>query len=138
VQDIVVGNKNFTDVTKPSEIVQLLLNDEQLATLNNTTPPTMSDNHGDAKGMSGHAGGPDLWNDEEDNFFGHSGNIATAVASDVVDADTPISNSTRGKKRKAGTSNVPRGRKSTAARKNPEKGVAKSQTVAHIGGSTSS
>jgi hypothetical protein len=36
VQDIVVGNKNFTDVTKPSEIVQLLLNDDQLANLDSS------------------------------------------------------------------------------------------------------
>ena len=33
VQDIVVGNKTFTDVAKPSEIVQLLLNEDQLANL---------------------------------------------------------------------------------------------------------
>jgi DNA helicase INO80 len=96
----------------------------------------MSENHGAARGTSGHAGGPDLWNDEEDNFFGHSGTIATTVASDVVDADTPISTSTRGKKRKAGTKSVPRGRKSTAGRKNLEKGVTK--TAAHIGESTPS
>ena len=31
VQDIVVGNKQFTDVAKPNEIVSLLLNDDELA-----------------------------------------------------------------------------------------------------------
>lgn len=117
-----MGNKNFTDVTKPSEIVQLLLNDEQLATLNNSTSSSMSKNH--MEGTNDQPGGPvqDLWNDDEDNFFGHT-STANAVAPDVVDADTPIPSSTRGKKRKAGTTGATRGRKSTAARKNLEKGV---------------
>jgi chromatin-remodeling ATPase INO80 len=120
-----VGNKNFTDVTKPSEIVQLLLNDDQLATLNTSTSPSMSTNQGTTEGTKNSAGGPvqDLWNDEEDNFFGHSGTTATTVAPDVVDADTPISNSTRGKKRKTGTTGATRGRKSTVTRRNLEKGA---------------
>lgn len=120
-----VGNKNFTDVTKPSEIVQLLLNDEQLAALNTSTSSGMSTSHGAAEGTANHVEGPvqDLWNDEEDNFFGHSATTAMAVASDVVDAETPIPSSTRGKKRKTGTTGTARGRKSTVARKNPEKGA---------------
>jgi DNA helicase INO80 len=120
-----VGNKNFTDVTKPSEIVQLLLNDEQLAALNTSTAPSMSTSHGAIEGTPNHAGGPvqDLWNDEEDNFFGHSGTLVTAAASDAVDADTPIP-STRGKKRKSGTTGTARGRK-PAAKKNSEKGTTK-------------
>ncbi len=35
VQDIVVGNKQFTEVAKPKEIVSLLLNDDELANLEN-------------------------------------------------------------------------------------------------------
>lgn len=114
-----MGNKNFTDVTKPSEIVQLLLNDEQLAALNTSTPTT---SHGAIEGTTNQAGPmQDLWNDEEDNFFGHSGTLATAAASDAVDPDTPIP-STRVKKRKSGATGTTRGRK-PAAKKNPEKGT---------------
>lgn len=135
VQDIVVGNKNFTDVTKPSEIVQLLLNDEQLATLNTSTSPSMAGNRG-TEGTSNHVGGPvqDLWNDEEDNFFGHSGTTATAIPSDVVDADTPYPGSIRGKKRKTGTTGTTRGRKS---RKPLEKGVTKNLKAVSVKESTS-
>jgi len=130
VQDIVVGNKNFTDVTKPSEIVQLLLNDEQLATLNTSASPNMSANHSTAEGTSNHAGGSvqDLWNDEEDNFFGHSGITATAVTTDVVETDAPVPSSYRGKKRKTGTTGTTRGRKSTVARKNLETGTTRTAT----------
>ncbi|OJT09488.1 hypothetical protein TRAPUB_14022 [Trametes pubescens] len=70
VQDIVVGNKTFTDVTKPSEIVQLLLNEDQLASLEASG------------GTSGKAAGKkpagadapvqDLWNEEGDEFFGQA------------------------------------------------------------------
>lgn len=130
-----MGNKNFTDVTKPSEIVQLLLNDEQLATLNTSTSPSMAGNRG-TEGTSNHVGGPvqDLWNDEEDNFFGHSGTTATAIPSDVVDADTPYPGSIRGKKRKTGTTGTTRGRKS---RKPLEKGVTKNLKAVSVKESTS-
>lgn len=70
MQDIVVGNKTFTDVTKPSEIVQLLLNEDQLASLEASG------------GTSGKAAGKkpagadapvqDLWNEEGDEFFGQA------------------------------------------------------------------
>ncbi|KAF9068102.1 SNF2 family N-terminal domain-containing protein [Rhodocollybia butyracea] len=64
VQDIVVGSKNFTDVAKPSDIVQLLLNDEQLANLNTTG----SQGDADRKGK-GVADTRDLWLEEGDEFF---------------------------------------------------------------------
>lgn len=87
----------------------------------------MSTNHGAAEGTANHnhTGGPvqDLWNDEEDNFFGHSGTLAMAAVSDTVDADTPIPSSSRGKKRKTGTTGGARGRSKPVAKKNPEKGV---------------
>lgn len=112
-----MGNKTFTDSTKPSDIVQLLLNDEQLATLNasaasNPTPDITG-------GISGDTEEPvqDLWNDEEDNFFGHS---APTITPDGDEGGTPIPASTRGKKRKAGTTSAPRGRKSTGKKKASE------------------
>ncbi|KAF5377629.1 hypothetical protein D9615_005291 [Tricholomella constricta] len=115
VQDIVVGNKNFTDVTKPSEIVQLLLNDEQLATLNTSTAPQLPGGQ-HPEGTSS-AEKQDLWNDEEDNFFGHSGPSAATLAQDRDDNGTPIPTSTRGKKRKPGATGAPRGRRPTGKRK---------------------
>lgn len=71
VQDIVVGNKTFTDVAKPSEIVQLLLNDEQLAGLDTsaTKALTSEDNHMVRTGGEERDTMRDLWNEEGDDFF---------------------------------------------------------------------
>lgn len=109
VQDIVVGNKQFTDVTKPNEIVSLLLNDDELANL---------ENQGSASSISGkrsnkRAAGStdetsqavrDLWAEEGDDFFGHSGPAASATITDVPEDDdmtpVPASVSMRGKKRR--------------------------------------
>ncbi|EGO04005.1 hypothetical protein SERLA73DRAFT_102360 [Serpula lacrymans var. lacrymans S7.3] len=83
VQDIVVGNKNITDVAKPSEIVQLLLNDDQLAGLDPSGNVGLSSQQtGKRQAKAAPSGGEperDLWNDEGDDFFGHStGPSATA------------------------------------------------------------
>jgi DNA helicase INO80 len=108
VQDIVVGTKNFTEVAKPSEIMQLLLNDEQLATLDTTVTSAQ-----DVK-TSGDAAARDLWNEEGDDFFGHSGPNSGLAGADVADDENggPVPTaSTRGKKRKPGGTGAPRGRK---------------------------
>lgn len=118
VQDIVVGNKSFTDVAKPSEIVQLLLNDEQLATLDTSAAPSLSSKQ-TGKQCDGEEPVRDLWNDEGDDFFGHSGPAATTGIVPEAGEDengTPIP-SARGKKRKPGAAGVTRGRKSTGKRK---------------------
>lgn len=113
VQDIVVGSKTFTDVAKPSDIVQLLLNDEQLANLDTSTVAGSSKNTS-KQPEGGDAPVRDLWNDEGDDFFGHTGatNGSAALAGDVVEDEngTPIP-SARGKKRKSGATGAPRGRK---------------------------
>ncbi|KAH0590582.1 hypothetical protein H2248_000718 [Termitomyces sp. 'cryptogamus'] len=109
VQDIVVGNKNFTDVTKPSEIVQLLLNDEQLATLTSSAPQVPNGQSAATTNGGEKRPAQDLWNDEEDNFFGHSTPLASAPDGD--DQGTPVYTSTRGKKRKSGATGAPRGRR---------------------------
>jgi DNA helicase INO80 len=120
VQDIVVGNKNFTDVTKPSEIVQLLLNDDQLANLDTSTARDLSSTKAgkQQEGAPGDADEPvrDLWNDEGDDFFGHAGPTGVSTAVDAVEDEsgTPIPSSVRGNKRKPG---APRARKSTGGKK---------------------
>lgn len=109
VQDIVVGNKNFTDVTKPSEIVQLLLNDEQLASLesSNRLLGTRKDKSAEEK-RSNQESVRDLWNEEGDDFFGHT---APTPAERPDDETLPVASaSTRGKRRKSGTTST-RGRK---------------------------
>ncbi|KAH9944513.1 SNF2 family N-terminal domain-containing protein [Epithele typhae] len=69
VQDIVVGNKTFTDVAKPNEIVQLLLNEDQLANLDVNSGGASSKAAG--KRPAGAEGASiDLWNEEGDEFFG--------------------------------------------------------------------
>lgn len=117
MQDIVVGNKTFTDVTKPSEIVQLLLNDEQLATLNASAASNLTTNK--TGGISGDGEEPvqDLWNDEEDSFFGHSAPTAPSIAPDGDDVATPMPTSTRGRKRKPGMTGGSRGRKPAGKKK---------------------
>ncbi|KAF8973906.1 SNF2 family DNA-dependent ATPase [Flammula alnicola] len=111
VQDIVVGNKTFTDVTKPSEIVQLLLNDEQLASLesSNRLPGTRKDKSTDEKASNQEAV-RDLWNEEGDDFFGHTA-PAPVERQDEDSVVTVASQSTRGKRRKLGTTGATRGRK---------------------------
>ncbi|KAJ3517373.1 hypothetical protein NLJ89_g556 [Agrocybe chaxingu] len=108
VQDIVVGNKNFTDVTKPSEIVQLLLNDEQLASLESSKlSGTRKEKTGDAKQNQDSV--RDLWNDEGDDFFGHT-TPSTAERQD--DDNLPMAmQSTRGRRHKTGATASTRGRK---------------------------
>ena len=114
VQDIVVGNKNFTDVTKPSEIVQLLLNDEQLASLQSSSQlPANERARSTGEKPSHQEPMQDLWNEEGDDFFGHT---APAPAERQDEDNTAMtSQSTRGNRRKSGTT---RGRK-TGPKKKP-------------------
>jgi DNA helicase INO80 len=109
---LVVGNKNFTEVTKPSEIVQLLLNDDQLANLGASGElsekqagkrPARPDD-GNGKQMQ------DLWNEEGDDFFGHSGTAGTELIEEDKDAGTPVPSVSVSKKRK-GPTGAPRGRR---------------------------
>ena len=79
-----VGNKQFTEATKPSEIVSLLLNDEELANLGNASSVVdasasgngMSEKRAGKQPAGAATGGPsgvrDFWNEEGDDFFGQS------------------------------------------------------------------
>lgn len=91
-------------MAKPSEIVQLLLNDEQLANLDTKNLPT---NRINAKAADGTV--RDLWNEEGDDFFGHSGSGATAEPNDEDSGSMALQN-TKGKRRKTGAGAI-RGRK---------------------------
>lgn len=116
VQDIVVGNKNFTDVTKPSEIVQLLLNDEQLASLQSSNQLAASEQaKSTGERLSQQEPMQDLWNEEGDDFFGHTAS-APAERQDE-DNIAMTSQSIRGNRRKSGTG-TNRGRK-TGSKKKP-------------------
>ncbi|KXN89905.1 Putative DNA helicase INO80 [Leucoagaricus sp. SymC.cos] len=123
VQDIVVGNKTFQDMAKPSEIVQLLLNDEQLANLDTNNLPS---NHMSAKAVEGTV--RDLWNEEGDEFFGHSGPPATAEQNDD-DSGAAIAQSTKGRKRKTG-SGAGRGRKPGTKKKDVAAAIAATDEMA--------
>ena len=111
-----MGNKNFTDVTKPSEIVQLLLNDEQLASLQSSSRPSANEQ---AKSTGGKATQQepmqDLWNEEGDDFFGHTASVP-AERQDEDNIAMP-SQSIRGNRRKSGAGTA-RGRK-TGSKKKP-------------------
>lgn len=123
VQDIVVGNKNFTDVTKPSEIVQLLLNDEQLANLDPATATQgLASQDVPAEGLSSTAPVRDLWNDEGDDFFKPSNGAQASLGNGT--SNTPNEEETgapvpaaRSKKRRTGAAGSRKGgkRKSIAS-----------------------
>lgn len=125
VQDIVVGNKNFTDVTKPSEIVQLLLNDDQLAGIDSHDVSGLSSKKSGKRAAGSNDGGGDtardLWNEEGDDFFGHAVNAATVDKGNQGES-APVPS--RGKKRKAGASGVrpKKGGSKQSARKRVEAG----------------
>ncbi|KAF9044838.1 hypothetical protein BDZ89DRAFT_1058935 [Hymenopellis radicata] len=112
VQDIVVGNKNLTDVAKPSEIVQLLLNDDQFGDMKGSSAADLSSNN---KSSGSGLADRDLWDEEGDDFFGHT--VSNTAAAQPGDFGTPseeaVVSSTRGKKRKPST----RGRKPGGRRK---------------------
>jgi len=112
VQDLVVGNKSFTDVTKPSEIVQLLLTDDQLANLD-ASGSTSKASGQTASSQAGAGPMRDLWNEEGDDFFGHSATInSTETAEEDRDGNgpAPVSAPPPTKKRK-GATGAPRGRR---------------------------
>lgn len=118
VQDIVVGNKNFTDVTKPSEIVQLLLNEDQLASLDGANASVKG--KGKSVPSSTQANGSavrDLWNDEGDEFFGQPASAQPGPGSNADGADddsappAPISTGRGRGRRRKGEAAATRGHK---------------------------
>lgn len=99
VQDIVVGNKQFTDVTKPKEIVSLLLNDDELANLDKSDAGKNDNRAGDAASQAARA----LMADEEDDFFSNNGPNNDTTGVDLGENEEEGENpgpSVRGKKRK--------------------------------------
>ena len=97
MQDIVVGNKNFTESNKPSEIVQLLLTPDQLANLDSNNANNANNAKKNGKkpaGQANPADGPvrDLWNEEGDDFFGNSNapTNGTSGIQEVDDEGTPV------------------------------------------------
>lgn len=105
VQDIVVGNKTFTDVTKPSEIVQLLLNEDQLANLDTSSAAASKKNGKKPAGQGEQDGAAvrELWNEEGDDFFGHVAPPQTTVNTPAEPAEeegTPVPVSGRGRRKR--------------------------------------
>ncbi|CAE6399383.1 unnamed protein product [Rhizoctonia solani] len=82
VQDIVVGNKQFTEATTSKEIVSLLLDDDQLANLATKGMPDTAQPAGSSALITSNR---DLWADEGDEFFGSS----TLAAKENVEEATP-------------------------------------------------
>lgn len=91
MQDIVVGSKNLTDIAKPSEIVQLLLNDDQLGELKASSGDLTPN---DKTGISD----SNIWDEEGDDFFGHSVTNAGVSQSADFTEEGPVVTSTRGRK----------------------------------------
>jgi chromatin-remodeling ATPase INO80 len=74
VQDIVVGNKQLMDIAKPSEIVSLLLNDDELANLGSTATLSRADVREQPPKPFPQVS-RDLWVDDGDDFFGATSNV---------------------------------------------------------------
>lgn len=64
-----MGNKQLMDIAKPSEIVSLLLNDDELANLDSAANFSGQD-RGDQLDKSFPRESRDLWVDDGDDFFG--------------------------------------------------------------------
>ena len=99
--------------------MQLLLNEDQLANLDNTTAsasaPSKKSGKKAAQGETGDSAVRDLWNEEGDEFFGQSaagptGSGGSGEPADEDESQVPTPTSGRGRKRRGdGTST--RGRK---------------------------
>ncbi|TFK30564.1 DNA ATP-dependent helicase [Coprinopsis marcescibilis] len=110
VQDIVVGNKTLTDITKPSEIVHLLLNDEQLASLDQSGLAASQVDKGKRVDKKDGDNMGDLWNDEGDDFFGSGVPAGGENTKGDEDNGSSTANVTA-KKRKSKATGAPRGRR---------------------------
>jgi len=101
---MVVGNKNFTDLTKPSEIVQLLLNEDQLANLNSGNVDPSQSLSGQPITNGSMPVSRELWNEEGDDFFtGATGNApgnAGGTPPDIIEDEAGAGNTTRKKRAK--------------------------------------
>lgn len=104
VQDMVVGNKSFTDLTKPSEIVQLLLNEDQLANLNSGNVDPSQSLSGQPITNGSMPISRELWNEEGDDFFtGATGNAlgnAGGTPLDIIEDEAGAGNATKKKRAK--------------------------------------
>ena len=132
MQDIVVGNKQLTEVARPSEIVSLLLNDDELANLGTSdlSMKQLADRNKMPKDKPGDveerreatvAGAlePDLWNDEGDDFFGTTSTQNPGNTSLDDDLLPPVFNAGSEKKKFVERQPTKRGRKSLAGKGGP-------------------
>lgn len=94
MSDIVVGNKDFREVAKPTEIVSLLLDDEELKNLDRQALDAGARRNGYGKSGAGTS-----WEMEGDEFFGGR---AKVVDEDEVEAATTTPAPTRGRPRGRG------------------------------------
>ena len=104
VQDMVVGNKNFTDLTKPSEIVQLLLNEDQLANLDSGNVDPSQSLSGQPVTNGSMPVSRELWNEEGDDFFTSATSNAPGNAGgtplDVIEDEAGTGNGAKKKRAK--------------------------------------
>lgn len=101
---MVVGNKSFTDLTKPSEIVQLLLNEDQLANLNSGNVDPSQSLGGQPITNGSTAASRELWSEEGDDFFtGGIGNAAGNSAGtplDIIEDEAGAGTTTKKKRQR--------------------------------------
>lgn len=112
-----MGNKQFTEATKPSEIVSLLLNDEELANLEKASSVDTSTLSSKRTGKQPE--GPairDLWNEEGDDFFAQQNTVQNVgLNAEIEDDMTPPPSEIILPKRRGKGVGVKRGRRRRAA-----------------------
>jgi DNA helicase INO80 len=119
---MVVGNKNFTDLTKPSEIVQLLLNEDQLANLNSGNVDPSQSLSGQPVTNGSMSVSRELWNEEGDDFFtGATGNAAGNTGGASLDIIEDEGGAGRGTKKKRAKPRKSRAKQTGDATPKPRK-----------------
>ena len=118
-----MGNKQFTEATKPIELVSLFLDDEELADLGNASSAVdasvsgarLSEKRAGKQSTITDAGGSsgvrDFWNEEGDGFFGQSNPAPPSVGMEAEDDMTPPPAEMVVAKKKGKVTGAKRGRK---------------------------
>lgn len=91
MQDIVVGNRQFADGARTNDIASLLLNDDELETLN-VGPDASSIPNGEQEIKTAQDVAR-MWRDEGDDFFGNQPSAQAALDAEVNE-DIPTGAST--------------------------------------------
>ena len=129
---MVVGNKSFTDLTKPSEIVQLLLNEDQLANLNSGNVDASQSLSGQPIANGSMSVSRELWSEEGDDFFTGAAGNATGnnggTPLDIIEEEAGAGTTTKKKRARQRKSRAKQTGDTTPKPRKSKKGAAATAT----------